>query len=166
MTYDITFVRRPAARTLPEVLEDRDAAFDPDAEPEPLNLSDEQRGAWGRIVDRITQEVGPVTWEEFPFYLTLWRDAPGIRLALDYDGESADLAAPFWYPGEAALPVIAEAYRIAAIVEDETGLEGYDGQVEQPTATGDPALSAARLGGIARWARENLAGAGADPAQG
>lgn len=77
MTYDITFVRRQPGRTLLETLDDLNVGLDPDAEPEPLRLSGDQRAVWQRIVDRAIREVGPVTWEPFPYYLTLWRDGPG-----------------------------------------------------------------------------------------
>ncbi|WP_203666599.1 hypothetical protein [Streptomyces parvus] len=51
---------------------------------------------------------------------------------------------------------MAEAYRIGRMVEEERGLEGYDGEVEQPVRTGDVEVAASRLGGLARWAQETL----------
>ncbi|MFE0629248.1 hypothetical protein ACFW3D_20095 [Streptomyces sp. NPDC058864] len=156
MTYDITFTRRRPGRTLLESLEDRAAEYDPDAEPAPMRLTTAQRTTWERILQRVTAEVGPVTSQEYPYSLTLWRDGPAGHLQLDYAGESADIEIPYRYPGEAALPIVEEAYRVARVVEEATGLEGFDGQTEQATAVGDVATAAAKLGGIARWAQDNL----------
>ncbi|WP_405444179.1 hypothetical protein [Streptomyces niveus] len=156
MTYDITFARRRPGRTLLETLEDRAAEYDPDAEPGPMRLTAAQRAAWERILQRVTAEVGPVTSQEYLYSLTLWRDGPAGHLQLDYIGDSADIEIPYRYPGKAALPITVEAYRVARIGEEATGLEGFDGQTEQPTAVGDIETAAAKLGGIARWALDNL----------
>ncbi|SIS23784.1 hypothetical protein SAMN05421833_1481 [Microbispora rosea] len=49
-----------------------------------------------------------------------------------------------------------DAYRLARLVEEESGLAGYDPQADQDTMTGDAGKAAARLGGVAQWAHENL----------
>ncbi|SDM68909.1 hypothetical protein SAMN05216259_101189 [Actinacidiphila guanduensis] len=156
VTYDIIFARRRPGLTLLETLEDRAAEHDPDAEPVPLLLTTAQRAAWELILRRVTAEVGPVTSQEYLYSLTLWRDGPAGHLQLDYAGDSADIEIPYRYPGKAALPIIAEAYRVAGIVEEATGLEGFDGQTEQPIAVGDIEAAAAKLAGFARWAQDNL----------
>ncbi|MFJ8863831.1 hypothetical protein ACIRD8_36190 [Streptomyces sp. NPDC102451] len=156
MTYDITFLRVLQGRTFGETLEKINSAYDPDADLKPMRLTGEQRTDWDRLVQRISGEVGPVTAEEFPYSLTLWRDGPAGHLQLDYDGDSASIEIPYRYPGSEALPVMAEAYRIGRILEEECGLEGYDYEVEQPVRTGDIDVAAARLGGVARWAQETL----------
>ncbi|MGW0537419.1 hypothetical protein [Streptomyces sp. NPDC003032] len=48
------------------------------------------------------------------------------------------------------------AYRIARIVEDESGLTGHDFEVGQPTRTGDPVKAAVRLSGVSDWAQHHL----------
>jgi len=156
VTYDIIFAGRRPGRTLLETLEDRAAEHDPDAESAPVLLTAAQRAAWERILQRVTAEVGPVTSQEYLYSLTLWRDGSAGRLQMDYVGDSADIEIPYGYPGKAALPIIAEAYRVAHIVEEATGLEGFDGQTEQPIAVGDIEAAAAKLAGIARWAQDNL----------
>ncbi|WAL69119.1 hypothetical protein ORV05_15550 [Amycolatopsis cynarae] len=60
------------------------------------------------------------------------------------------------YSGPAALEVMELAYRIARIVEEESGLTGHDFEVDQPTRTGDPAKAAARLSRISDWAQHHL----------
>lgn len=156
MTYTILFLRVPPGRAFDETLKQVNSAYDPDADLKPMDLTGEQRADWDRLIRRISRKVGPVTTEEFPYSLTLWRDGPAGHLQLDYDGDSAGIDIPYRYPGSGALPIMAEAYRIGRMVEEECGLEGYDYEVEQPVRTGDADVAAARLGGIARWAQETL----------
>lgn len=156
VTYDIYFARPDPGRTLPQVLEAASAEFDPDAEPEPMRLTPGQRAAWDRIVQRVIRELGPASCEEFLYDLTLRREGPPGIVQLDYSGTLAAIYIPYRYPGHLALPVITEAYHIATLVEQETGLAGYDPQADQPTAGGDPALAATKLGGTSRRAQENL----------
>lgn len=156
VTYDIFFRRVLPGRTFDETLEEINAAFDPDADPEPMHLTDDQRAVWARILLRISQEVGPVTSEEYPYSLTLWRDGPAGGLQLDYKGDSAYIEIPYHHPGQAALPITAEAYRIARVLEEESGLVGYDAQVEQYVRTGDVEAAAAKLGGMSTWVEEHL----------
>nr|WP_223245032.1 hypothetical protein [Streptomyces sp. CBMA156] len=137
-------------------MQEVNSAYDPEAEPAPMNLTGDQRAVWDRLTQRISREVGPITSEEYLYSLTLWRDGPAGYLQLDYAGDSASVEIPYRYPGQAALPIMAEAYRIARMVEEECGLEGYDAEVDQPIRTGDVDTAAARLGGISRWAHGHL----------
>ncbi|MFG1890370.1 hypothetical protein ACGFIR_21190 [Micromonospora sp. NPDC049051] len=155
MTYDIHLVRRRAGRTLSETLDDISATYDPQ-EPSLMELGVNERTAWERVTRRAATELGPITVEEYPTTLTLWRDGPSTFYQLDYDGTSASIEIPYRYPGAAALPVAEEAYRLARIVEEETGLEGFDAEVGQDIRQGDPQTAAMKLGGISRWAAENL----------
>ncbi|MFF4189299.1 hypothetical protein ACFYZ9_39540 [Streptomyces sp. NPDC001691] len=156
MTYDIMFLRVLRGRTFDQTLEEINAAYDPDAGLRPMSLTGEERGVWDRLVQRISREVGPVTTDEYLYSLTLWRDGAAGHLQLDDAGDSAGIEIPYRYPGQQALPVMAEAYRIVRMVEKESSLEGYDFEVDQPGRAGDVAAAAARLGGIARWAQANL----------
>ncbi|WP_326608085.1 hypothetical protein [Streptomyces sp. NBC_01800] len=80
------FLRVLPGRTFDETLEEINSAYDPDADLKPMNLTGEQRADWDRLMQRILREVGPVTTEEFPYSLTLWRDGPAGHLQLDYGG--------------------------------------------------------------------------------
>ncbi|MCG7524778.1 hypothetical protein MHW47_10050 [Streptomyces sp. OfavH-34-F] len=156
MTYDIVFLRVFPGRTFDETLEEINSAYDPDADLKPMSLTRDQRAAWDRLIQRMSREVGPVTTEEYPYSLTLWRDGPAGHLQLDYAGDSANIEIPYRYPGQQARPIMAEAYQIARMIEEESGLEGYDYEVDQPVRTGDSDVAAVKLGGIARWAQEHL----------
>ncbi|MFD9822524.1 hypothetical protein [Streptomyces violascens] len=157
MTYDIMFLRVLPGRTFDEALAEFNSAYDREAGLRPMTVTGVERGVWDRLVQRISRGVGPVTTEKYPYSLTLWRDGSAGHLQLDYSGDSAGIEIPYRYPGRHALPIMAEAYRIARMVEEESGLEGYDYEVDQPVRTGDVDAAAARLGGVARWAQENLA---------
>ncbi|MCC2280564.1 hypothetical protein LKL35_34945 [Streptomyces sp. ET3-23] len=155
MTYDIMFLRVLPGRTFDETLEEINSAYAPDADFKSMSLTRDQQAVWDRLIQRISREGGPVTTEHCPYSLTLWRDGPAGHLQLDYAGDLANIEIPYRYPGQQALPM-AEAYQIARMVEEESGLEGYDYEAEQPVRTGDSDVAAAKLGGIARWAQENL----------
>jgi hypothetical protein len=135
VTYDIYFARPETGRTLLQTLEAANADFDLDAEPEPMRLPPGQRAAWDQIVQRVIRELGPASCEEFPYDLTLRREGPPGIVQLDYRGTSAAIYIPYRYPGHLALPVITEAYHIATLVEQETGLAGYDPQADRPAAS-------------------------------
>ncbi|MFH8591759.1 hypothetical protein [Streptomyces rimosus] len=158
MPYWITLVRRLPGRTLSETLDQRAAAWDGDVdfERKPMNLTLDRRAAWDEIVRRVSAEIGPVSVEEYPCNLTLDRNGPVGRIQLDYDGDSADIEFAYRHFGEAARQIVAEAYRLTGIVEDVTGLEGFDCQTERPTAEGDIDAAAALLGGISHWARTEI----------
>lgn len=150
------FLRVLPGRTFDETLEEINSTYDPDAELKSMSLTRDQRAVWDRLIQRISREVGPVTTEEYSYSLTLWRDGPAGRLQLDYAGDSANIEIPYRYSGQQALLITAEAYQIARMVEEESGLEGYDYEVDQPVRTGDSDVAAVKLGGVTRWAQENL----------
>ncbi len=156
MTYDIMFLRVSPGYTFQETLDRINAAYDPDADPEPMNPTSEDRLAWERITHRVSGEIGPVAVEEFPYSLTMDRSGPRGHFLLDYSGDSATIAIPYRYADSLALPIMTEAYHVAHILEDESGLEGYDAEVGQPVRGGDIEKAAARLGGVTQWAQDNL----------
>ncbi|MEO3747062.1 hypothetical protein [Plantactinospora sp. B5E13] len=162
MPYDILLVRRRPGRTVPETLDEQSAEFfatyDPKAgrKVRPLRLDPEQRAAWERVIGRISDEVGAVAVTAYPETLDAWREGPASFFGLHYSGEKASIEIPYRYPDESALTVMTEAYQVARIVEDETGLEGYDFEVDQDVRTGNVKVAAARLAGVAHWAWDNL----------
>ncbi|MGW1278157.1 hypothetical protein ACWD4V_14550 [Streptomyces tsukubensis] len=156
MTYDITLVRVQPGLTLQETLDRLNAGFDPDADLPLLRLTGTQRNEWERILRRVSRDIGPVESEEFPYSLTLETLGPPGRVQLDYCGDTAHIEVAYRYSGPAALEVMELAYRIAHIVEDESGLTGHDFEVGQPTRTGAPGKAATRLSGVSDWAQDHL----------
>ncbi|MEU6343717.1 hypothetical protein ABZ883_22570 [Streptomyces sp. NPDC046977] len=157
MTYDITLVRVRPGLTLQQTLDLLNAGVDPDADLPQLRLSDNQEAEWERIVERVSREAGPVTSERYLYCLTLQTVGSPGRVQLDYSGDTAGIEVAYRYSGPAASAVMDLAYRIARIVEEESGLTGYDFEVDQPVRTGDPARAAAKLSGVSEWARDHLA---------
>ncbi|MEW1549318.1 hypothetical protein [Streptomyces tsukubensis] len=156
MTYDITLVRVQPGLTLQETLDRLNAGFDPDAGLPLLRLTDTQRNEWDRILGRVSREIGSVESEEYLYSLTLETLGPPGRVQLDYCGDTAHIEVAYRYSGPAALEVMELAYRIARIVEDESGLTGHDFEVGQPTRTGAPDKAATRLSGVFHWAQDHL----------
>ncbi|MFI8895554.1 hypothetical protein [Streptomyces paradoxus] len=156
MTYDIMLVRMQPGLTLQETLDRLNADFDPDAELPLLQLTNAQRNEWDRILRRVSRDIGPVESEEYLYSLTLETVGPPGRVQLDYCGDTAQIEVAYRHSGPAALAVMELAYRIARIVEGESGLTGHDFEVDQPTRTGDPVKAAARLSGVSEWAQLHL----------
>ncbi|KAB2594471.1 hypothetical protein [Streptomyces arboris] len=156
MTYDIMLVRVPADSTLHEAVDRLNADFDPDADLPLLRLTDVQRAAWDRILDRVSREIGAVDSAEYLYSLTFETVGPPGRVQFDYCGDTAGVEVAYRHAGAGASAVMELAYRIARIAEEESGLTGYDFEVDQPVRTGDPARAAARLSAVSDWAQHHL----------
>ncbi|RPE36091.1 hypothetical protein [Kitasatospora cineracea] len=162
MTYDILFWRVPEGGSWEQARAALNAEYDAwEAEtggrdPYPHRLTERRRADWERLLRRVEAEVGPGEAEEYLTGVEFWRTGPHGVFQLCYGGETAGIEIAYRYPGETALPIMEEAYRIARLVEEELGLLGYDHEVDQPVRTGDPRRAAARLGGIADWAQRTL----------
>ncbi|MEU7046760.1 hypothetical protein AB0A77_37755 [Streptomyces varsoviensis] len=156
MTYDILLVRVQSGLTLQQTLDRLNADFDPDADLPLLQLTDAQRNGWQRILGRVSRDVGPVESAEYLYSLTLETVGPPGRVQFDYCGDTAHIEVAYRYSGPTAIEVMELAYRMARIVEDESGLTGHDFEVDQPTRTGDPAKAAVRLSGVTDWAQHHL----------
>jgi len=154
MGYAIRFVRPEAGRTLDETLEDsfsRLSIGSPN-----LRLSPEQRTGWDQIVRRVTAELGSATSEEFRSDLVLRYQGPSGYMQLNYRGDWAELDIEYFYSGRLPLPgILAEAYTIATIVEQETGLAGFDVEAAQWVAGADLALAAVKLAEATQRVRES-----------
>ncbi|GHF30223.1 hypothetical protein E5082_29400 [Streptomyces griseoluteus] len=156
MSYDIMLVRVQPGLTLQGTVDRLNANFDPDADLQPLRLTQAQRSAWDRILRRVSRDAGPVESAEYPYSLTLETVGRPGRVQLDYCGDTAHIEVAYRHSGPATLKVMELAYRIARIVEDESGLTGHDFEVDQPTRTGDPVTAAARLSSVSTWAQHHL----------
>jgi hypothetical protein len=84
------------------------------------------------VVARATEVLGEVAVHDAAQYLELTHDPTGIQLACWSD--FAAIHVPYWYAGAEATAVMERAYALARAVEQETGLEGYDPQLDQPLA--------------------------------
>ncbi|MGX1541946.1 hypothetical protein [Streptomyces adustus] len=151
MTYDISFVRVRPGLTLQETLDLLNADFDYDAELPVYRPSAGERAEWNRILDRVSRDIGSVETAEYLYSLTLETVGPPGRVQLDYCGDTANIEVAYGRSGPEALALMEQAYRVARIVEEESGLTGHDFEVGQPTRTGDPAKAADRLSRVSDW---------------
>ena len=111
MSYDLSFLRRSPGETWEEAL----------ATPAASEIAPELLAAWERIVDGLREVLGTIEVHVGDHCLELFDDSTGIQLTC--------------YPGELSLtaptPVDFRVLRlIAALVERETGFEGYDPQLD------------------------------------
>jgi hypothetical protein len=135
VSYDVNFYRRLPGESWEEALE---ANEDPDrAGGRPA------AEVWSQLVARAREILGEVEVYDAEQNMELTHDPTGIQLACWSD--FAAITIPYWYTGAEATAVMEQVYALAWAVEQETGLEGYDPQLDQPLA--DLAHAKAELAG-------------------
>lgn len=122
MSFDLTFVRKTADQSWDEALDS--AEDDTDGEPDAQ--------AWARIVNDAREILGDIDLHSGGDYFELDHEPTGIQLSLYAD--EAGITVPYWYAGAEAQEIVRTIYRLAAVIEEHTGLSGYDGQVDLPVA--------------------------------
>jgi hypothetical protein len=124
MSYDLNFYRRLPGESWEEAFE---ANEDPDrAGGRPA------AEVWSRLVAQAREILGEVEIFGAAQNMELTHDPTGIQLACWSD--FAAINVPYWYVGAEATAVMERVYALARAVEQETGLEGYDPQLDQPLA--------------------------------
>lgn len=157
MSYDLTFLPKAADQSWDEALdaaEQRVVASTQSGAPS----AGYDREVWARLVAAAREELGEVEVFEGDDSAEVSHDS-GIQLSL-YSHEAA-ITVPYWYEGEEADAVMARVFRLAAVVERETGLQGYDPQAGLPLAeaAAEMGLSRATFDRVA----EAMAGMGLGP---
>lgn len=117
MSYDLIFARLAPGQTWDDYLEE-DRDFEEDSELAPQ--------AWQRIVARV-REILPNAVDAGG---ELDDESTAIQVLCSAD--DASIQVPYWHEGAAARQVVTAMYQIAAIIEEETGLRGFDPQIEVP----------------------------------
>jgi hypothetical protein len=121
MSYDLIFGRLGPRQTWDEYLRDVQRHHE-GAAPE----LDE--ATWARIIQAVRA------------VLPHMRDSggeledEGTAIQLFCAPDHAWIQVPYWYTGNGARRVLRLMYRLAAVIEGQTGLRGYDPQIELPTA--------------------------------
>jgi len=125
VSYDIYFVRRDPGQTFADALDATEDSYDGD--PGPLGSAELEQ--WERITSRAGQILEGV--EEFSSAKSreLADSATGIQLSMIADEVS--ITVPSERPEQDAVSLMAKVYALARVVEDETGLEGYDPQLQE-----------------------------------
>ena len=122
MSYDLIFLRRKPGQGWDEALEAADAEDEFGAGPAP--------DVWQRVVERARLLLGEVS-------LFVTDDCGEINheptnIQLDLFADSAELHVPYGATGNGATAILQAVYLLGQVVEEETGLEGYDPQVGAP----------------------------------
>ncbi|MEV4621700.1 hypothetical protein AB0J74_23695 [Asanoa sp. NPDC049573] len=124
MSYDLMFVRRQPGQGWEEALEAAEGDDEFGAGPAP--------DVWQRVVDRARALLGEVS-------LFVTDDCGEINheptsIQLDLFADSAAMHVPYGDTGDRATAILQAMYLLGRIVEEETGLEGYDPQADRPLA--------------------------------
>jgi hypothetical protein len=123
MSYDLIFARLAPGQTWDDYLEDSDRDYDEDALEE-----DVAPEVWQRIVQRV-REILPSAVDAGGEL-----DDEHTAIQVVCSAEEASIQVPYWHEGAAARKIVTAMYQISAIIEEETGLRGFDPQIEKSTA--------------------------------
>jgi hypothetical protein len=124
VSYDLIFARLAPGQTWPDLVDTEHHFDDTDfADERPLDPQ-----AWKRIVHRVREFLPEVVDEDNE----LGDEVTAIQVLCTAD--EASVQVPYWHTGAMARHVVATMYRIGAVIEEETGLTGFDPQIDQPIA--------------------------------
>jgi hypothetical protein len=123
MSYAINFLRCPDGLDADQAADWFESYEEPEDE---ADLSDADRATWTRLVTQAVGLLGGGTDEMSREHAELSWDS-GVLLEL-WSGE-ATLSVPYSHLGEAGAAVMQDVWALALLVEDETGLTGFDPQI-------------------------------------
>jgi hypothetical protein len=132
VSYDIYFVRRDPGQSFADALDATEESYDGD----PGQLGEAELEQWERIVERAgqlltgLQEFGSASSRE------LTDEATGIQLVMIPD--EVTITVPSERAGQDSVELMSTVYALARVVEDETGLEGYDPQLGEAVSDRGP----------------------------
>ena len=127
MSYDIYFVRRDPGQSFADALDATEESYGGDPSP----LGSAQLEQWERIIARARRLLDGI--EEFATdskSRELADAGTGIQLSMIADEVS--ITVPSERPDQDPDALMAKIYALARVVESETGLEGYDPQMQEP----------------------------------
>ena len=128
MSYDITFIQKSEAQTWQEALEANEARVSA-LESWNSPASDAAYAEWQRISALLLECNPGMSKHVAPHCLELTDDATGLQVSL-FESE-AGISIPYAHSNETAQPIMELVKRFALIIEEETGLVGYDGQLDR-----------------------------------
>ncbi len=156
MSYDVVFLRRGPGQSWEDALEAWTQRQESDEPPGPL--SQVERAQWRRVIEGARAILpggdGGVGESSAGFN----DDQSGIEL--HYSGGDAQVTVPYRCDGEDAVSVMQKVYALARLVETETGLEGYDPQLDEPVADAPPQRARGSMDTTSRRFRDIVEGGG------
>jgi hypothetical protein len=136
VSYDIYFVRRDPGQSFDDALDATEESYDGD--PGPLGAADLEQ--WDRITTRARQILDGVDESGTEMSRDLSDSVTGIQLSMIAD--EVTITVPSDRSDHDAVTLMAKVYALARVVEDETGLEGYDPQLQEPVTDPHQRISA------------------------
>ena len=127
MSYDIYFVRRDPGQSFADALDETEESYD-GGDPGPLGSAELEQ--WERICARAGQILDGI--EEFATANSRELADSGTGIQLSMIADEVSITVPTERPEQDAVSLMAKVYALARVVEDETGLEGYDPQLQEP----------------------------------
>jgi hypothetical protein len=156
VSYDIYFLNLRPGQSWDEALEELEARNEDVVEG---LVTPELIEAWDRIVPQARELLGEIDLFETGETCELSHEATGIQASVFID--EVAITVPYWHTGDEARHVLGMVYALAAIIEHETGMQGYDPQVELPVSELSPAHGIAMMSTITNDLQERF-GAGKD----
>jgi hypothetical protein len=126
MSYDIVFLQKSTDQTWEEALEANEIRA-LTKEPRNAPASEAVYSEWNRIADLLLECNPGMSKFESINSLEMTDENTGLQVSL-YASE-ADISVPYQHAGDTAQEIMALARKLALILEKETGLVGYDGQL-------------------------------------
>jgi len=132
VSYDIYFVRRAPGQSWDDALDALEAEEDAREAEVPSS-----RGQWEQVVSGV-QEIlaGALVVEDPPVREIDDRGGTEIQVSC-FSSREWSLTVPYWSSGEAARAIAAQLRAVARVVQDATGLEAYDPQLDAAVVSGD-----------------------------
>ena len=127
MSYDIFFVRRDPGQSFEDALERTEESYE---RGDPGPLTEVELEQWERILPHARRILGEIEEFEGDTNRELSHPETGLQLSI-FPGEIS-ITVPYWHADDDAVAVMEKVYALARAVEDETGLEGYDPQLDEP----------------------------------
>jgi hypothetical protein len=130
MSYDIFFVRRDPGQTFEDALDELEESFE---NGDPGELTDVDLERWDALVPLVREILGEVSIDDADEETReLTAIASGVELTM-IRGEIAIRVPDDRAPTD-DLELMSAIYDLARAVEDVTGLEGYDPQLDEPVS--------------------------------
>jgi hypothetical protein len=126
MSYDLEFLRKGAGESWEDAFEAvEEAVGESDAEAPDAEVR-------AGVTAAVRELLGDVAVHEGELYCELEHRPTGIQLNLYR--HSAAITVPYWSSGTDAATIVGQIYALGRIVEQHTGLIGYDPQTGLPLA--------------------------------
>jgi hypothetical protein len=126
VSYDIFFVRRDPGQSFEDALDATEDSYDGD--PGPLGAAELEQ--WDRITTRAHAILDGLDESSTEVSRNLSDSVTGIQLSMIAD--EVTITVPTERSDQDSVTLMAKVYALARVVEDETGLEGYDPQLQEP----------------------------------